>query len=345
MRAGKGKGTGKGTGTGKDTGTGTGKDTGTGTRGGTRRSRGSGEAHAVPLSVIIELMGLMRVAGGHLDLSTIMVTTAEVNRPGLQLTGYTEHFSSDRLQIIGWTETAYLSGLDPEVRAQRLDDYFALGFPALVVARGLHVMPDMVQAADRHDVPVFATDVLTSEFAGSLTWLLIHALAPRTVIPGGLVDVYGEGVLIVGDPGIGQSETALELVRRGHRLISDDRVEVRRISEDHLRGRAPEGQRHLIDVPGVGFIDVEELFGIGAIKPDARVTLVVALEVRDLDREYERVGRDDRTTDVFGVDVTLVTIPVQPGRNLAVIIEAAALNHRIRGMGYNAAEDLLSGGA
>jgi HPr kinase/phosphorylase len=293
------------------------------------------------MSTIARLMGLMRVAAGHVDLDGVAVTSYEVNRPGLQLTGYTEHFNADRLQIIGWAETAYLSGLDPDLRAQRLDAYFALGFPALVVARGLHVMPDMVQAADRHDVPVFATDVLTSEFASRLTWLLIHALAPRTVIQAGLVDVYGEGVLILGLEGIGASETVLELVRRGHRVVADDRVEVRRISDDHLRGRAPEGQRHLIDIPGVGIVDVEELFGMGAIKPDARVTLVVVLEIRDPEKEYERVGLEDQVQEVFGLDITRVTIPVQPGRNLAVIIEAAALNHRMRGLGYNAAADLM----
>jgi HPr kinase/phosphorylase len=288
-------------------------------------------------------MGLMRVAGGHVDLTRIQVGTSEVNRPGLQLTGYTEHFSSDRLQIIGWTETAYLSGLEPDLRAQRLDDYFALGFPALIVARGLHVMPDMVHAADRHDVPVFATDVVTSEFAGMLTWRLIHALAPRTVITAGLVDVSGEGVLIFGREGIGASETVLELVRRGHRLVSDDQVEVRRISEDHLRGRPPEGISHLIDIPGVGRVDVEELYGIGAIMPDARVTLVVLLEPRDPDREYERVGMVDNVEEIFGVLLTTVTIPVQPGRNLAVIIEAAALNNRMRALGYNAAADITRG--
>lgn len=310
------------------------------------RPRGRRVASArasVSLAAVVERMGLMRVAGGHVDLSSIEVTTAEVNRPGLQLTGYTEHFSSDRLQIIGWTETAYLSGLDADVRATRLDDYFALGFPALVVARGLHVMPDMVQAADRHDIPVFATDTVTSEFAGMLTWRLIHALAPSAVISAGFVDVHGEGVLIFGREGIGASETVLELVRRGHRLVSDDRVEVVRIGEDHLRGRPPAGGRHLIDIPGVGPVDVEELFGIGAIMPDDRVSLAVSLEPRDPDKEYERVGMEDRSEEVFGVPLTHVTIPVQPGRNLAVIIEAAALNHRIRALGYNAAADITSG--
>jgi HPr kinase/phosphorylase len=297
---------------------------------------------ALSLAAIVERMGLMRVAGGHVDLEAVKITTSEVNRPGLQLTGFLEHFNKDRLQIIGWIETAYLAALDEETRAARLDGWFAAGFPALIVARGLHVMPDMVAAADRHDVPVFATDILTSEFAGSLTWLLIHALAPRAVISGGLVDVSGEGVLIRGDKDLGASETALELVRRGHRLICDQRVEVSRINADHLRGRDPEGQRHVIDIPGLGEIDVEELFGMGAIKPDARVTLVVTLEERDIDKEYERVGILDTSVDVFGVELAHVTIPVQPGRNLAVIIEAAALNHRMRSLGYNSAADLLA---
>ncbi len=310
-----------------------------------RSGSGLGEGDPTPsitLASIVDAMGLLRVAGGHLDLAAIPITASEVNRPGLQLTGYTEHFSSDRLQIIGWTETAYLASLDAQTRADRLDAYFALGFPALVVARGLHVMDDMVQAANRHDAAVFGTDMTTSEFAGVLNWRLIHALAPRTVIDAGLVDAYGEGVLIVGDVGIGKSELALELVRRGHRLISDDLVQVSRVSADNLRGQAPEGEGHVIDLPGVGVIDVQELFGIGSIKPDARITLVVSLEVRDLDKEYERVGIHDRVAEVFGVELTHVTIPVQPGRNLAVIVEAAALNHRVRGMGYNAAATLIA---
>lgn len=301
--------------------------------------------YSVTLAELAAQLGLMRVAGGHLDLESVLIETSEVNRPGLQLTGYTEHFNSDRLQIIGWAETAYLSSLDPITRATRLDDYFALGFPGLVVARGLHVMPDMVQAADRHDVPVLVTDVLTSAFAGALTWYLMHQLAPRTELDAGLVDVYGEGVLIRGAGGLGKSETALELVRRGHRLIADDRVEIRRIADDHLRGWAPPDMGPVIDVPGVGVVDVEELFGVGAIKPDARVSLLVVLELRDLDKEYERLGIDEPTEEVFGVDVPRVVIPVQPGRNLAVIIEAAALNHRLRAMGYNAAADLAGRGS
>jgi HPr kinase/phosphorylase len=289
------------------------------------------------LPEIVDRLGLMRVAGGHLDLEPVRITTSEVNRPGLQLTGYLQAFSSDRLQIIGWIETAYLSSLEPGIRAKRLDDYFALGFPALIVARGLHVMPDMVAAADRHDVPVFVTEMETSPFASALTWLLIHALAPRQVIEAGLVDVHGEGVLILGDAGIGQSETTLELVRRGHRLIADDVVE-------HLRGRALPDAGFVISIPGVGSVDVEELFGIGSIRSDGRITVVVVLESRDIDKEYERIGINEQVQEVFGVPLARVLIPVQPGRNLAVIIEAVALTHRQRVLGYVAAAELTGRG-
>ncbi|MGB8019761.1 MAG: HPr(Ser) kinase/phosphatase [Candidatus Nanopelagicales bacterium] len=297
-------------------------------------------SYSVPLSDIVDSLSLMRVAGGQLDLTSVRVSTSEVNRPGLQLTGFTEHFNPGRLQIIGWTETAYLSALDPATRAQRLDAYFALEFPALIVARGLHVMPDMVEAADRHDVPVLVTDVQTSQFAGALNWYLIHELAPRQTVHAGLVDVYGEGVLILAEQAVGASETALELVRRGHRLISDSEVEVLRISEQSLRGRAPQGRGFVIDIPGVGRVDVEELFGIGAIKGDQAISFVVVLEMRDWEKEYERVGIDEHFQEVLGVPVPKVTVPVQPGRNLAVIIEAAALNHRLRERGYNAAADI-----
>ena len=300
--------------------------------------------YSIALTEIVTRLSLMRVAGGHLDLTTTWITTSEVNRPGLQLAGYHEAFSSERLQIIGWIETTYLASLEPSVRAQRLDAYFALGFPALVVARGLHVMPDMVAAADRHDVPVFVTGMDTSAFASALTWLLIHALAPRTELEAGLVDVHGEGVLILGDARLGKSETILELVRRGHRLIADDLVEVRRISGDHLRGRALADAGFVISIPGVGSVDVEELFGIGSIRSDGRITVVVVLESRDLDKEYERVGINEQVQEVFGVPLARVLIPVQPGRNLAVIIEAVALTHRQRMLGYVAAAELTGRG-
>jgi HPr kinase/phosphorylase len=305
------------------------------------RPRDSGESeHSVTLRSVVDQLRLLQVAGGHLDLDEILLRTTDVNRPGLELTGYLEHFAPDRFQIIGWIETAYLSGLDPLIRAARLDEYFARGFPALVVARGLHVMPDMVAAADRYDVPVFGTELDTSKFASRLTWLLMHALAPRVELDAGLVDVHGEGVLLLGDASLGRSETVLELVRRGHRLISAGRVQVRRITDNHLRGRAPVDVGHVIDIPGVGTVDVEELFGIGSIRIDVRVTVAVVMESRDLDKEYERVGIVELVEEVFGVPLSRVVIPVQPGRNLAVIVEAVALTHRQRTLGYVAANEL-----
>lgn len=296
--------------------------------------------HSVTLRSIVDQLNLLQVAGGHLDLDAILLSTSDVNRPGLELTGYLQHFAPDRFQIIGWVETAYLSALDPAVRAARLDEYFARGFPALVVARGLHVMPDMVAAADRYDVPVFATELATSKFASTLTWLLMHSLAPRTELDAGLLDVHGEGVLLLGDASLGRSEAALELVRRGHRLISSGEVEVRRITSSHLRGRTPVDVGHVIDIPGVGTVDVEELFGIGSIRIDVRITVAVVLESRDPDKEYERVGIIEQVEEVFGVPLSRVVIPVQPGRNLAVIIEAVALTHRQRTLGYVAAAEL-----
>ncbi len=319
---------------------------GTGSGPGGEGGGGPGDAaggHSVPLVDIVERFRLMLVAGGHLELDEIEITTSDVNRPGLELSGYLDYVAADRLQIIGWKETAYLAAMGPSLREERLERYFALEFPALIVARGLHVMPDMVAAANRHDVPVFVTQQDTSGFAGALTWLLTHALAPRTEIAAALVDVHGEGVLIFGETGMGISETALELVRRGHRLISDDRVEVRRISEDHLRGRPPADVGHIIHIPGVGKVDVEELFGIGSIRTDGRVTVAVHTELRDPDKEYERVGIIEQQEEVFGVPLATVVIPVQPGRNLAVIIEAVALTHRQRTLGYVAAAELVGG--
>lgn len=299
---------------------------------------------SVALASLVERLRLTTVAGGHVDLEQVLVTTSDINRPGLELSGYLEHVANDRMQVIGWKETAFLAALAPALREARLERYFALGFPAVVVARALHVMPDMVAAADRNDVPVFVTDQDTSGFASELTYWLRHVLAPRTEIAAALVDVHAEGVLIFGEPGMGISETALELVRRGHRLIADDRVEVRRISGDHLRGRSPAGSGHIIDIPGVGRVDVEELFGIGSIRTDGRVTVAVHTELRDPDKAYERVGIVEEREDVFGVPMAKVVIPVQPGRNLAVIIEAVALTHRQRTLGYVAAEELAQRG-
>lgn len=294
----------------------------------------------VTLDRIISELNLMPVAGGHMDFSRIKVITSEVNRPGLALTGFTNPFSPVRLQIIGLAETAYLATLNQSTREARLDAYFALGFPALIVTRGSYVMPDMVAAADLHDVPVMATDQLTSDFIADLNRFLVRELAPREIVEGSFVDVYGEGMLIRGDSGLAKSEAALELVRRGHRLIADERVEVLGISDRALFARAPDGARQVLNVTGIGEVDVALLYGAGAVLSESDLSFVVQFEPRDPTKQYERLGMDEQYTELLGVKVPLLTIPVQPGRNLAVILEVAAINQRQRGFGYNAAAAL-----
>lgn len=300
------------------------------------------DRYRVSVADIVSELGLLVVAGGHLDLAGITVSTSELNRPGLPLTGYTSHFVAERLQVAGWTEMAYLNELPVELRTTRLDAFFRLGFPALIVTRGMYVTADIVNAADRHGVPVLATDRLTSETISLLNRFLVYELALRSEILGSFVDVYGEGVLIMGHLGMARAETALELVRRGHRLIGAQSVEVRRISDVELEGISPAGEGHLLDLAGVGKIDVAQLYGVAAVKSRARLSFVVLLEPRVPGKEYERLGMDEQHTSELGVSVALLTIPVQPGRNLAVTIEVAAINHRQRAFGYNAAADLES---
>lgn len=294
----------------------------------------------ISLARVVSELRLFVVAGGHLDLTQVMVGTSEVNRPGLPLTGYMTHFATERLQVAGWTEMAYLNELPPDVRAERLEAFFCLSFPALIVTRGMYVTADIVDAANRHGVAVLATDRLTSETIGLLNRFLVQELAPRTEILGSFVDVYGEGVLIMGHLGMARAETALELVRRGHRLIGAQSVEVRRISDVELEGIAPANDRHMLDLAGVGKIDVAQLYGVAAVKSEARVSFEVLLEQRVPGKEYERLGMDEVHTSELGVALPVLTIPVQPGRNLAVTIEVAAINHRQRVFGYNAAADL-----
>ncbi|MGV1005594.1 MAG: HPr(Ser) kinase/phosphatase [Candidatus Nanopelagicales bacterium] len=295
--------------------------------------------YSVSLARIADELGMLVVASSG-DLARREVTSSELHRPGLALTGYTSHFAPERLQVIGWTETAYLSELDPETRDERLERFFSLNVPGLVVTRGLHVMPDMVAAADRHNTPVLATNRLTSETVALLNRFLVRELAPRNMVMGSFVDVYGEGVLLLGHRGMARGETALELVRRGHRLIAAQSVELRRLSDIELVGIAPAGEGHLLELGGIGKIDVAALYGLQAVKSEAPVSFVAYLEPRVPGKEYERLGMDDKRTSELGVSLSMLTIPVQPGRNLAVTIEVAAINHRQRAFGYNAAAEL-----
>ncbi len=267
----------------------------------------------------------------------IEITTSDVNRPGLQLSGYMEFFGTDRIQIIGKVEIAYLASLSPEDRLKRMDEFFRTGFPCLVIARNLEPFPEMLVASRKYGIPIYRTDDITSRFMSGLIRYLNVMLAPRVSEHGVLVEVYGEGVLILGESGVGKSETALELVKRGHRLIADDVVEIRRVSDRTLLGAAPENIRHFIEIRGIGILDVKNLYGMGSVKMQENINLVIKLELWDVHKIYDRLGLDDQFTDILGIPVPSLVIPVKPGRNLAIIVEVAAMNHRQKKMGYNAA--------
>jgi len=273
-------------------------------------------------------------------LGDILITTPDVNRPGLQLAGYMDYFGSDRIQIIGKVETTYLSSLVPEERYKRLDEFFKNGFPCIVIARGLEVTPEMLEIAKKYEIPILRTDDITSNFLSSLIRYLNVQLAPRITKHGVLVEVYGEGILILGESGVGKSETALELVKRGHRLIADDVVEIRRVSDKTLLGSAPDIIRHFIEIRGIGILDVKNLYGMGSVKMLETINLVINLELWDEKKNYDRLGLIDEYTDILGIKAPSLTIPVRPGRNLAIIVEVAAMNNRQKNMGYNAAKVL-----
>ena len=273
-------------------------------------------------------------------LEDIEITTSDVNRPGLQLTGYMEFFGSDRIQIMGKVETTYLASLSPEVRYRKLDDFFRTGFPCLVIARGLEYFNEMVAVSKKYSIPILRTEDITSRFMSGLIRYLNVQLAPRITKHGVLVEVYGEGILILGESGVGKSETALELVKRGHRLIADDVVEVRKVSDKTLLGNAPDIIRHFIEIRGIGILDVKNLYGMGSVKVQENINLVIMLELWDEKKNYDRLGLVDEFTDILGIRVPSLNIPVRPGRNLAIIVEVAAMNNRQKKMGYNAAKVL-----
>jgi HPr kinase/phosphorylase len=272
---------------------------------------------------------------------TIRIEVADVTRPGLQLAGHFAHFGPDRIQLIGNMETAYLDSLSSEERLARIDALFSRGIPCMILTRQHDVFPEMEQCAERYAIPILRTNEITSEFMSSLIKYLNVELAPRASLHGVLVEVYGEGILILGESGVGKSETALEIVKRGHRLIADDLVEVRRVSDTTLLGRAPEIIRHLIEIRGVGILDVKELYGVSSVKMQENIHFVINLELWDEKKNYERVGVNDEHTDILGIDVPSITIPVRPGRNLAIIVEVAAINFRQKQMGYNSAKALM----
>ena len=269
----------------------------------------------------------------------IMVSSAEVNRPGLPLAGFFDHFEKARLEVIGKVEYLYLKQLSPEDRRQSLDRFFAAAPVGVIVSTDLKIFDEMREMAEKHSIPLLRTTRATSEFIAALIAYLNVQLAPRITRHGVLVNVYGEGLLLLGDSGIGKSETAIELLKRGHRLIADDAVEIKRVSAKTLVGEAPEIIRHYVELRGIGIVDVRRLFGMGSVENTARIDLVVNLEHWEQGKMYDRLGLDSETMDLLGIKVPSITLPVCPGRNLSVVIEVAAMNNRQKRMGYNTAEE------
>ena len=282
----------------------------------------------------------MKVVYRSSDYEKITVTVSDVNRPGLQLVGYLDNFDSHRLQIMGKAETHYLAESSDRKIERAFNDLFSLSFPALILTRDLDYFPECIEAAKQANRTLLSVPLTTSELMSQLVDYLNHALAPSITRHGVLVEIYGEGVLIRGDSGIGKSETAIELVKRGHRLVADDAVELRRISGE-IHGRAPDLTRHLIELRGIGVINVRQMFGVSAIRNYAEVDLVVDLEQWDETKAYDRLGLEEHHTDILDVKIPYIVVPVRPGRNLANIIEVAAMNNRQKRMGYNAAEEMM----
>lgn len=273
------------------------------------------------------------------DFDRIRVTVDEVSRPGLQLAGFFDHFEPMRLQVLGNVETSYLRKLSSEQRAIIFDHLFSYQIPALIIARDLEALPECLEMARKHNITVLQTEDSTSYIISALITSLKAALAPRVTRHGVLVEIYGEGVLIIGDSGIGKSETAIELVKRGHRLVADDAVEIKKISSSELEGEAPAVLRHYIELRGIGVINVAKLFGMGAVKDNVKLDLIINIVPWHDGEVYDRLGLEQQYTEILGVSVPSITVPVTPGRNLAVIFEVAAMNNRQKRMGYNAAEE------
>ena len=269
----------------------------------------------------------------------ILISNPDVSRPGLALSGYFELFDETRIEVIGRVEHAYLSGLSGEVRKKIIDALLSRKPPALLVSTSLDIFPELLDSARANNVPLLRTKERTSSILAALIASLNVHLAPRITRHGVLIEVYGEGLLLLGDSGVGKSETAIELIKRGHRLIADDAVEIRRVSAKTLVGQAPEIIRHYVELRGIGIVDIRRLFGMGAIKNTERIDLVIKLEPWVQGKMYDRLGLDEETVDILGIKIPAITIPVRPGRNLAIILEIAAMNYRQKKMGYNTAEE------
>ena len=294
------------------------------------------DTYSVALSTLVEEFHL-EILNTASDFSSIRLTVEEVARPGLQLAGFFDHYEPMRLQVMGNVEMSYMAQLPEAERSRIYDRLFAYRFPAMLIARGITPDDQLMTFARKHDITVLSTPERTSTIISGIISYLRNALAPRISRHGVLVEAYGEGVLIIGESGLGKSEAALELVKRGHRLIADDAVEIKKISANTLIGTSPELIRNYIELRGIGIINVAKLFGIGAIKHDNEINLVINIVPWNTHENYDRLGLEDHYTEILGVNIPMYTIPLSPGRNLAMIIEVAAMNNRQRRIGYNAA--------
>lgn len=277
-----------------------------------------------------------------IDTDKIWINIPDTNRPALQLAGFFDHFDKERVQIIGNVEWAYLLSLSEDKRREVYQMLMSSGIPCLIICRGIVPDADMISIGAQYGVPILTTHMATSRFNAEIVRWLNVQLAPCISIHGVLVDVYGEGVLIMGESGIGKSEAALELIKRGHRLVTDDVVEIRKVSDETLIGTSPDITKHFIELRGIGIIDVKTLFGVESVKDTQTIDMVIKLEEWDRSKEYDRLGLEDQYTEFLGNKVVCYSIPIRPGRNLAVIVESASVNHRQKKMGYNAAQELYN---
>lgn len=297
------------------------------------------EQTGVRLRQIVELFSF-DVIRDFDKIDSTCIKVADVTRPGLQLAGYFKHFGSDRIQLIGNMEMAFLESLSPEDRLASIDRLFATGIPCLILSRSHKPFPELLESASQYEIPILQSDEATASIYGSLVKYLNVELAPKTFLHGGLVEVLGEGVLILGESGVGKSETALELVKRGHRLIADDLVEVRRVSDTTLLGQAPENIRYMLEIRGLGILDIKELYGVSSVKEQESIDFIINLEFWKETESYRKIETATETTTILGVSVPSVTIPVRPGRNLAIIVEFAAIDFRHKKMGHDAIKEL-----
>lgn len=297
--------------------------------------------YAVEMARMVDRFSLKNLTPA-LNLEDRMIRDSDINRPALQLTGYYEYFDAERVQLIGMVEYSYLSSQDAEQRRAIFRRLFETEIPCLIVCRGLDCFSQdgILELAEEQDVPILSTDKETTAFSADLTRYLRTELAPRISLHGVMVDCFGEGVLMMGESGIGKSETALELVQRGHRLVADDVVEIRKISDTELMAQGSEIIQNLIELRGIGVLNVKELYGVQSVRLNKSIDMVIKLEQWDRYKQYDRMGLSVETIDILGTDVVCYSIPIRPGRNLAIIIESAALNHRQKKMGYSAAEEL-----